>query len=368
MTSLTINTSLSYPIYIEPNLLTDCSLIIQHCQKLASTWVIIADEALLTLYAKPLQQALQQTNPHCHLLSFAACEANKTREQKEILEDELFYLGCGRDTCLIALGGGITTDLVGFIAATFCRGIPVIYIPTSLLAIVDASIGGKTGVNTPIGKNLIGSFYQPSAVFIDPLVLNSLPKHLFYDGMAEVIKHALLADNILIELLQTQTAAILNLEPAVLTTMITHSLQVKKQLVEVDEKELTGPRQLLNLGHTLAHALETVSNYQLSHGQAVSIGLVIETELALKLGICQPALLTLITALLFLYQLPTQLPKHYPLSGLIAALSHDKKNKAQQIHFCFLQKSGEPYIQDHQYSHPVSPAIIKEVLQSLTGQ
>src|SRR3990167_800609 len=220
MTKLIVNTKKSYPIYIEDNLLSTGELIIQHCQRLANTWIIIADAKLTELYAKPLLKKLQQTNSNTYLLNFPACEANKTREQKQLLEDELLRLGCGRDICLIALGGGVTTDLVGFLAATFCRGIPVIYIPTSLLAMVDASIGGKTGVNTPVGKNLIGCFYQPNAVFIDPTVLKTLPKNLFCDGIAEVIKHALLADPQLIQLLQQQAHAILNLDTRLLIEMI----------------------------------------------------------------------------------------------------------------------------------------------------
>ncbi len=346
-------------IEIKAGLLTDADAIQQHCAELANNWVIIADENVLEQYAKPLQKIL-----HCHLLSITATETHKTREQKQLLENELFALGCNRDTGLIALGGGITTDLVGFVAATFARGLPLIYIPTTLLAMVDASVGGKTGVNTEHGKNLIGSFYPPNAIFIDPNVLTTLPKHLFYDGMAEVIKHALIADVELFHWLQDNVENILNLDMDTLVTLIQKNIAIKQHIVTQDEKE-QGIRQLLNLGHTIAHGLEIASGYQLSHGQAVGLGLIAELFIATKMELCDATLLEQTKKLLHRYHLPTQITA-YPLSTMLDALKFDKKNKDHAIHCCLLTACGKPYVDNQQYSHPVSLSLLTTGFYYLT--
>ncbi len=362
MPTLTIKTEPTYPVMIESGLLKNTEQWSELLEPLTGTWVIIADRSLYQLYAEPLLQLLKQHNDKVHLLSFDACEQNKSRQQKAALEDQLFELGCTRDTTLIALGGGVTTDLVGFIAATFCRGVPVIYCPTSLLAMVDASVGGKTGVNTPAGKNLIGSFYQPQAVLVDPRVLATLPRELFYDGMAEVIKHALLADPVLFEKLMEQVQTLLRLEPELLVEVITTSIAIKQHIVEQDATECKGPRKLLNLGHTIAHGLELVSQHQLSHGQAVAIGLALETQLAVKLGFCQQELLNKLKQILEIYHLPTAINFPIDQQALLSSLQLDKKNISDEIHFAFLADLGKPYIINEHYTHAVSTEVIRQVL------
>jgi 3-dehydroquinate synthase len=253
----------------------------------------------------------------------------------------------------------VTTDLVGFVAATFCRGIPVVYCPTSLLAMVDASIGGKTGLNTPYGKNLIGSFYQPKAVFIDPLVLKTLPKELFSEGMAEAIKHALLTSQVMVDDLLNNSQAIMTLEPTVLIKMISENLKVKKHYVELDEKETAGPRKLLNLGHTVAHGIEKLSQHQVNHGQAVGLGLIAEAKMAQAMDIANQNVVDTIIKLLNAFNLPTKLQENFDQEELIAALMHDKKNSNGEIHCCFLETIGQPYIKNGRFSHAVNPELIK---------
>ncbi|MDA9271809.1 3-dehydroquinate synthase, partial [bacterium] len=265
-----IHASTPYPIYIGQQLL-ETALLADCCTQINKRLVIITDTNLVNSLGIQLQQQLQQQGLQALLLACPAGEIHKTRETKQQLEDELLARQYGRDTCLIALGGGVVTDLVGFLAATYCRGLPVIYVPTTLLAMVDASIGGKTGVNTPHGKNLIGTFTQPQAVFMDINTLNTLPENEWHNGMAEMIKHSLIADATIFKLLQQNVEKIIQRDAIFLIDMIHASCLIKKNIVEQDEQE-QGLRQLLNFGHTIGHAIETIEHYRLSHGEAVAIG------------------------------------------------------------------------------------------------
>lgn len=363
--SIAIELNPTYEVSINPGLLKQPQLIRDYCKPLASCCVIVADDQLMDTYANELYQDLKKHNPSTYLLTIHATEATKNRSTKLELEDQLFQIGCDRDTCLIALGGGITTDVVGFTAATFNRGIPVIYIPTTLLAMVDASVGGKTAVNTGYGKNLIGQFYQPSAVVIDPDVLQTLPTPIFAEGMAEVIKHALLADSELWYQLRQHHRSIEQLEPYRLQQMIARSIVIKKKLVEQDEQEKRGPRQLLNLGHTVGHALERVSQYTLRHGEAVALGLIVEAQIAVQLNIALSHLPDQIKELLNTYHLPTQLTDPYANDELIQAMRYDKKNQAQAIHCCLLSDIGQPYVDNNRYSHAIEPHIIRASLKAI---
>ncbi|HEV8051302.1 MAG TPA: 3-dehydroquinate synthase family protein, partial [Parachlamydiaceae bacterium] len=214
---------------------------------LASKFAIISDDIVGPLYARKLQQALSLHGSEVHLFTFPHGELHKTRTTKEMLENRLFVKGLGRDTCLIALGGGVVSDIAGYLAATYCRGIPLVLIPTSLLGMVDASIGGKTGVNVPQGKNLLGCIYQPKKVLIDPSFLKTLPKKELVNGIVEMIKHGVIADSAYFEFLEKQADKLLGPDSNQLVKAIFGSCCIKNGIVEQDEKE-NGKRRLLNFG------------------------------------------------------------------------------------------------------------------------
>lgn len=361
MSVITVQTTNPYDITIEQGLLLSPQKIIEQCIKLATNFIIIADENIIELYAEPLQKSFIDRGLNCYVLPFSASEENKSREYKYRIENEMLALNFQRDTCMIAVGGGITTDMAGFVAATYCRGIPIVYIPTSLLAMVDASVGGKTGVNTEYGKNLIGCFKQPDAVFIDPLVLKSLPREIFCDGMAEVIKHALLADHDLAHLLKNKAQLILNLDLKLLSEIIQRNCEIKRDIVIQDETE-KGLRQLLNLGHTFAHALEKMTGYSISHGQAVAWGLLFEAKLAVQLNIADQSLADRIKNLLSKFDLLQNAELIVDKKAMLQAFKLDKKNKNDKIHFVFLSDIEKPYTKNDTYSFVVDDVVLEKHL------
>ena len=322
---------------------------------------MITDAHLVDLIGKKLQHHWQTQGFQVELLSFPAGEVYKTRETKQQLEDTLMKTQYGRDTCLIALGGGVVTDLVGFLAATYCRGIPVIYIPTTLLAMVDASIGGKTGVNTPYGKNLIGTFTQPSAVFMDISLLETFPGREWHNGMAEIIKHSLIADPNLFNQLKNSSNKIKQRDPQFLVNMIYASCLIKKNIVEKDEYE-KGLRQLLNLGHTIGHAIEAVEGYRISHGEAVAIGMLVECYLSVQLGYLPESVLKALHALLKDYDLPLSTSAFEDRERFQVGLILDKKSIQKIPRFVLLDKIGQPHCEESLYTSPVEPVYLNQAL------
>lgn len=359
MKKVTVNLANKYPIHIGAGIIND-PLLVDFCKQ-QSAVVIIADDNLTELYAEPLQQYLQKNKVVTHLLTFTANEQNKSRFTKEELENGMFELGCGRDTCVIALGGGITTDIAGFVAATYCRGVPVVYIPTSLLAMIDASIGGKTGVNTDYGKNLIGSFNQPQAIFSDINTLKTLPQAELENGLAEAIKHALIQDSQHFSFLEKNAAAILNYDLTVLEELLYTNAKIKVAIVEQDEKE-SGIRQLLNFGHTIGHALEVATDYKIKHGEAVAIGMMAESYISMQLGFLSETSLNKIKVLLKQYNLPTILKHKYVRATAHQALKLDKKAKNKQPMFVLLEDIGQIHKPKSGYTTPVPEKLINEAL------
>lgn len=274
------------------------------------------------------------------LITIAAGEEFKTRETKAEIEDQMLAVGCNRDTLLIAIGGGVITDIGGFVAATFCRGIDVIYCPTTLLAMVDASIGGKTAVNTPCGKNLIGAFYQPKAVVVDISFIKTQSESDYIAGLGEIVKHALLMDEELLVMLEEQLPQILNRDLSLLSVVIQRSCELKARVVANDETE-QGLRAILNFGHTFAHALECSANYQLAHGLAVLLGCYFELTCAATAGICDEALVARLQRLLG--RLPIawgDLLAGHTIDALIALMGRDKKCLGGAIRFVRLPHIG----------------------------
>ena len=260
-----------YPIHIEPGLLGDVAAA---CRRHAPAhrYAVITDSRVARLYGSTVMASFAGAGLGAELVPFPAGEWNKSREQWAALSDRMVRAGFGRDSAVVALGGGVAGDLAGFVAATYMRGLPVVQVPTTLLAMLDSSVGGKTGVDTKAGKNLIGAFHHPSAVLIDPAVLRTLPRHQRCAGLAEAVKTAAILDLELWRWIESRAADLVGGEPAASAELIERVVRHKAAVVADDPLE-RGVREILNFGHTVGHALEALEGYKLLHGEAVAAGI-----------------------------------------------------------------------------------------------
>ena len=329
MTSVHVRHALgSYPVHVEPGVLERLGeLLDRHLP--GRRVALIADD---TVYGLLREGRLAGARWDRTALTFPAGERSKTRDTWSRLTDELLHLGFGRDSGIVALGGGVAGDLGGFVAATYMRGIPCVQVPTTLLAMLDASVGGKTGVDTPEGKNLIGAFHPPVAVLADPLVLATLPEREYRAGLAEAVKHGLIADREYFSWIERNVEPLLARDPSALQHLVGRSVEIKADVVGEDERE-AGRRAILNAGHTVAHALERVTEYRLPHGEAVGLGLVAEAALAAGLGLATPEAGARVAALLARLGLPTRLDASLPEERVIGAMESDKKNRGGGVRF-----------------------------------
>jgi 3-dehydroquinate synthase len=324
-----------YPVYVEPGVLGRLpALVKEHLpgRRLA----MLADAQVHQLYHSG---RFATPGASFEAITFPAGEASKTRESWARLTDELLERGFGRDSGIIALGGGATGDLAGFVAATYMRGLPYIQVPTTLLAMVDASVGGKTGVDTVHGKNLVGAYHHPSAVVADPRTLDTLPERVFLAGLAEAVKHGLIADRTYFEWMEDHAEPIRARDHAVLAQLIHRSVEIKGSVVYADERE-AGCRAILNAGHTVAHALEQLSGFELPHGEAVAVGLAAECRLAEALGVARKGLGQRVTQLLTRFGLPVHLERPVEPGALLDAMRTDKKNRHGRLHFALAADLG----------------------------
>ena len=290
----------------------------------ADRYFIVSDRTVSRLYAARLQRALARAGLRVDRIAFPAGDAAKTRATKALIEDRLSALGAGRDCAILALGGGVTGDLAGFVAATWQRGVPLVQLPTTMLAMVDASIGGKTAVNIPAGKNLVGAIHQPLAVYADVSTLKSLPDTDYRDGIAELVKAGAIADAALFRWLEATVQPLLARRRRCVVEAVIRGVQVKARVVRRDERE-DGRRAILNFGHTIGHAIEAVSDYRLSHGKAISIGMAVEARLGVEHGRLSPAHATRIVDLLAAFGLPVTVPRDLSLARVLRATHRDKK-------------------------------------------
>ncbi|MFI5334797.1 MAG: 3-dehydroquinate synthase [Chlamydiales bacterium] len=313
--------------------------------KLSSRFALIMDEGV----AKLFKEKLFAHGLDLELFTFPPGEKHKTRETKQALEDQMLSRRFGRTSALIAMGGGVVTDLGGFVAATFCRGVPLILIPTTLMGMVDACIGGKTGVNTPHGKNLIGAFYSAQLVVSDLDCLTSLPAHEVRSGMAEVIKYALTLDPSLLDVKDQET-------------LVRRSCALKEEVVGSDFGE-DGRRRLINFGHTVGHALERIEEWRMPHGDAVAIGMLIECLISVELGYLKKE--DFFTALKWVcaYDFPLALSSRVTLESLLSAMAYDKKSSGPLPSFVLLKKIGEVVPFGGRYCIEVDPKILEKALQ-----
>lgn len=342
----------SYEITIGKNLLRQ----VFHMASSYTDTFLITDETTYTLYQDKIEAFCRREK----IIIIPEGEEQKSRKVKEEIENMLLEKGAGRDALLIALGGGVILDLVGFVAATFVRGIAFISVPTTLLAMVDAAIGGKTAVNTPWGKNLIGAIYHPKAIFIDLTFLSTLSNALLQQGLAEIIKKALIADRSFFDYLQANIDLWKKRDLCFLQTIIQRSIKIKLSIVEKDEKE-SSLRELLNLGHTLGHALEKATSYKLTHGQAVTLGLLGEGYIAFHLNYLARSTLDALITLCRDYALIPSFP-FFSHNDFIQALYRDKKRKRGKVHCVLLQDIGTPYMKGKKYSFPIEQSTIDEAL------
>lgn len=284
-----------------------------------------------------------------HVITLPTGRQYKTLGTVQIIYDQLLQLGFDRTGTIVSLGGSVMGDIAGFVAATYMRGVDFVQCPTSLLDMVDTSVGGKTALDLPQGKNLIGAFKQPTAVIADVATLQTLPAEEFASGMAEVIKHGLIADTDLLQKVENGNwrweRGTIPLPLSELQALVAQAIQIKIVIVQEDPYE-RGRRSILNLGHTFAHAIEQVSTYSIRHGEAVAMGLVAAVNLSARLGHCSPALQERIELALNKVGLPTRIPEHLSPASLLKAMDNDKKRLAGHLRFVLLREVGQAFVTD----------------------
>ncbi|MBF0611137.1 MAG: 3-dehydroquinate synthase [Magnetococcales bacterium] len=301
---------------------------------------VVTNQTVAPLYLAEVQRSLQEAGFQVLPIILPDGEIYKNHETLQLIYDALIANRFERSCCLVALGGGVIGDMTGFAAASFLRGVSYVQVPTTLLSQVDSSVGGKTGINHPLGKNLIGAFYQPQLVLIDTYTLTTLPSRQFLSGMAEVIKYGIAFDADFFDFLGNNQQEILALQPDTLAVMIEKSCAIKAKVVEEDEKE-SGRRALLNLGHTFGHAIETLTHYDtFLHGEAVAIGMVMAADLSHRVDLCDYHSVNKITDLINSFRLPIHCPI-YSEEAYLDAMSRDKKVAAGKVRFVLLAGIGQ---------------------------
>jgi 3-dehydroquinate synthase len=297
-------------------------------------------------------------------LTIPSGESNKTRESWSRLTDQMLAKGYGRDSAVIALGGGVVGDLAGFVAATFMRGVPVVQVPTTLVAMVDAAIGGKTAVDTPAGKNLVGIFHPPTAVLVDPHLLATLPLRELRAGFAEIVKHGVIADEPYLRGVASSASELLSADGPMsdrMVSLIVRSVEIKAEVVSRDERE-GGLRKVLNFGHTIGHAVEMVSGFSLLHGEAVAIGMALESTLAERVGLAQTGTAATVIRTLQAIGLPTALPPGFEGDAVIEAMRSDKKGRSGKTRFALPLRIGAMAGEGTGWTVSVGDDQLREVL------
>ena len=351
----------SYDILISRNILPKVGEFISKRFE-PSRSIIITHPSVRNLFGKKIESGLAAVGYAPDFIEVPEGESSKSLQQTGSIYDRLLEMNCDRKSALIALGGGVIGDLTGFIAATYQRGIPFVQVPTTLLAQVDSSVGGKTAVNHPRGKNMIGAFYQPKLVVIDLDSLQTLPKKEFRAGLAEVIKYGVIADAKLFNFIEDNTKEILSLNSNCLEHIIETSCAIKAGVVEKDEHE-NRHRMILNFGHTFAHSIETLTNYtEYLHGEALAIGMVQAAWLSVETGLCTEDVPMRITSLLKKIGLPTQPPNLKP-KDIIKSMYYDKKTSHNKLRFILAKDIGSIEIVDDVLEIPIKTVLEKNNLK-----
>ncbi len=362
MRSLKVNldkkTLSSYEISIGKGILDRMILLIAKNNK-AARYVIITDSHVNRLYGQAFLTAFAEAGLNASILEIPAGESSKNISTVMDIAGKLLAAGADRGTVLIALGGGVVGDLTGFIASIYMRSVPYIQVPTTLVGQVDSSIGGKTAVDLPQGKNLLGTFYQPRAVFTDLNFLDTLPENEFNNGLAEIIKYGIIEDEKMFKFLEENMDAVKNRDSGHLLKIIETCCRIKKSIVEIDERE-QGLRRILNFGHTLGHALEAVSDYTLSHGEGVALGMIAAARLSVKMHYLSEDESARLEKVIAGAGLPVKIPASFISDAVITRLKMDKKKKDDVIHFVLIKKIGMPFV-----NSSVSEKLIGDVLEEM---
>ncbi|MGQ0714595.1 MAG: 3-dehydroquinate synthase [Gemmatimonadaceae bacterium] len=329
----------------------------------AYRYAVITDTNVAPLHGRRVVDVLGSVGTR--MLTVPAGEASKTRETWASLTDQLLESGFARDAAILAVGGGVVGDLAGFVAATYMRGIAYVQVPTSLLAMIDASVGGKTAVDTPRGKNLVGAFHQPAAVVADPAVLATLPPDQFRSGLAEAIKHGVIADGMYLERIASDLPGLLDSSSRraeAVEALVARSVEIKAEVVRRDERE-TGLRQVLNFGHTIGHAIESASKYSMLHGECVAIGMVVEAALAARVGVGSSAVARDVRRVVERAGLPTAVPSSVTADQIVAAMRTDKKMRSGALRFALPREIGQMASGDGTWSVPVDESLVRSVIR-----
>ncbi|MCH7532178.1 MAG: 3-dehydroquinate synthase [Gemmatimonadetes bacterium] len=352
----------SYEVFVGSGLLDRLPALLPDDAR-AHRYAVISDENVAPLYGSAVLEALTATGVDARLYSFPAGEACKTRKNWSILTDAMLDDRHGRDSCVVAVGGGVTGDLAGFVAATYLRGIPVVQVPTSYLAMIDASVGGKTGVDVRAGKNLVGSFHAPRAVVADPDTLATLPTAERVQGLVEAFKHGAILDAQYFEWLTAAADRLLAAEIETATEAIVRSVRIKADVVTRDERE-GGFRQVLNFGHTVGHALEAATGYGMGHGTAVAAGMLLEAELGERLGITEEGTRAKIAPSLSTLGLSLDSVPSLDVEAALRFLGSDKKVRSGRTRYVLLRRLGEVE-DDGGWSREIPDSLVRDVLAEL---
>jgi 3-dehydroquinate synthase len=345
----------SYEICIGNSICDRMALLISKNHK-AVRHIVITDSNVGRLHGQKLLSGLKGVGLNVDLVEFPAGEASKNINTTLDIVAKLLELGADRNSMLIAFGGGVVGDMVGFIASVFMRSIPYIQIPTTLLAQVDSSIGGKTAIDLPYGKNLLGTFYQPQAVFADLSYLTTLPEKEFNNGLAEIIKYGIIDDEKILRLLEDNMEQVQRRDPVLLLKLVENCCRIKKSIVEIDERE-QGLRRILNYGHTLGHALEAQSKFTISHGEGVALGMIAAARISENVGYLESGSQERIESLIRQSGLPCRIPQDIATEGIISRLKMDKKKEGDIIHFVLLKKIGMPFVNGGIDEKIITPVI-----------
>lgn len=327
----------------------------------AHRYAVIADETVAELYGEAIVEGLTEAGKTAVLFSFPPGEASKNREEWTRLTAAMLKAGFGRDSAVVALGGGVTGDLAGFVAATFMRGIPLIQVPTSLVAMIDSSVGGKTGIDVPEGKNLVGAFHPPNLVIVDPEVATTLPREERAQGLAEAVKHGAILDPVYLADLESEIPCVMNGEVGATSRVVVRSIEIKAEVVSKDERE-SGLRKVLNFGHTLGHAIESAGDYALPHGSCVALGMTLEARIGERMGVTRPGTSDILRKLSTLLELPVTLPSGLEPNTALAFTMADKKGRGGRPQYVLLTQAGN-VASGEDWAREVPDEIVLEVLR-----